>query len=291
MAKEEQKRPKLKVKSTYISTIISTSLVLFLLGLLAMILLNAKTLSDYVKENIGVSLYLKEDVKESQIESLRESLRAKDFTARINYTSKEQAAQIMEDELGEDFVEFLGYNPLSASIDVFMTSAYAVPDSIKWIEAELKRSPLVKEVVIQKDLISEVNENVQKIGLVLLVFSLLLLIVVIALINNTIRLAIYSKRFLIKTMQLVGATSGFIRRPFVSRGILNGIISSFIAILLLLAVLYSVQQNIPEFVELQNINDYLILFSLVVLMGILISWVSTALAVRKFLRIQSGDLY
>jgi len=291
MAKEEKQRPKPQVKTTYISTIISTSLVLFLLGLLSMILLNAKSLSDYVKENIGVSLYLKEDVSDTQISALRESLRKKDYTARIEFTSKEQAAQIMEDELGEDFVEFLGYNPLAASIDIYMTAAYAVPDSISWIETELKRSPLVKEVVIQKDLISAVNENVQKIGLVLLVFSLLLLIVVIALINNTIRLAIYSKRFLIKTMQLVGATSGFIRRPFVSRGILNGLISSLIAIALLVGVMYSVQQNIPEFVELQNINVYLILFALVVLMGILISWISTALAVRKFLRLQSGDLY
>ncbi len=291
MAKAEQQRPKPKVRTTYISTIISTSLVLFLLGLLAMILLNAKTLSDYVKQNIGVSLYLKEDVSESQISRLQESLRKKKYTDRIEFTSKETAAKIMEDELGEDFVEFLGYNPLAASIDVYMTAAYAVPDSIKWVESDLKSSPLVKEVVIQKDLISAVNENVQKIGLVLLVFSLLLLIVVIALINNTIRLAIYSKRFLIKTMQLVGATSSFIRRPFVARGILNGIISSLIAIALLLAIIFSVQKNIPEFIELQNFNVYLILFALVLLMGILISWVSTALAVRKFLRLQSGDLY
>lgn len=291
MAKEEQQRPKPKVRTTYISTIISTSLVLFLLGLLSMILLNAKSLSDYVKENIGVSLYLKDEIKEEQLTSLKESLKNKVYTSKIEYTSKEKAAAIMENELGEDFVEFLGYNPLRASIDVYMSAAYAVPDSMKWIEAELKRSPLVKEVVVQKDLIAAVNENVQKIGFVLLVFSALLLIVVIALINNTIRLAIYSKRFLIKTMQLVGATSTFIRRPFVIRGILNGIVSSLIAILLLLAVMYSVQQNIPEFIELQNFNVYLILFALVILLGILISWVSTVLAVRKFLRLQSGDLF
>lgn len=291
MAKVEQERPKMKVRTTYISTIISTSLVLFLLGLLAMILINARTLSDYVKENIGVSLYLKDDLTEQQIDALKDALHKRAFTARLDYTSKEMAAEMMENELGEDFVEFLGYNPLAASIDVYMTSAYAVPDSINWIEAELKRSPLVKEVVIQKDLIAAVNDNVQKIGLVLLIFSALLLIVVIALINNTIRLAIYSKRFLIKTMQLVGATSAFIRRPFVLRGILNGTISSLIAIALLLMVMFSVQKNIPEFVELQNFNVYLILFALVVLMGILISWVSTSLAVRKFLRLQSGDLY
>lgn len=291
MAKEEKERSKVRVKTTYISTIISTSLVLFLLGMLAMMLLNAKVLSDYVKENIGFSLYLIEEVKSERLESLKSSLKDKVYSDRIEFTSKEDAAKLLEKDLGEDFVDFLGYNPLTASIDVYLRADYAVPDSISWIEAELKRSPLVKEVVVQRDLITEVNKNIQKISLVLFVFSILLLIVVIALINNTIRLAIYSKRFLIKTMQLVGATSTFIRRPFVSRGILNGFISSLIAIALLLTVMYSVQQNIPEFIELQNINVYLILFALVILMGILISWISTVLAVRKFLRLQSGDLY
>ncbi|MAY84658.1 MAG: cell division protein FtsX [Flavobacteriales bacterium] len=291
MAKAEPKPSTPKVRTTYISTIISTSLVLFLLGLLAMMLINANALSNYVKENIGFSMYLSDDFSPQQLAALQKSLEARPYTNRLEYTSKEDAAKLMEEDLGEDFVEFLGYNPLTASLDLYLKADYAVPDSISQIEAELNRSPIVKEVVVQKDLISEVNENVNKIGLILFVFSILLLIVVIALINNTIRLAIYSKRFLIKTMQLVGATSGFIRRPFVTRGILNGVISSFIAIALLLGVMYSVQQNLPEFIELQNFNVYLVLFALVVLMGILISWLSTALAVRKFLRVQSGDLY
>lgn len=291
MAKAETQRSTPKVRTTYISTIISTSLVLFLLGMLAMMLINAKALSNYVKENIGFSLYLSDDFSAQQLTALQQSLESKPYTNRLEFTSKEDAANLMEEELGEDFVEFLGYNPLTASLDLYLKADYAVPDSISQIESQLKRSPIVKEVVVQKDLIAEVNENINKIGLVLLVFSILLLIVVIALINNTIRLAIYSKRFLIKTMQLVGATSSFIRRPFVSRGIFNGFISSLIAIALLLAVMYSVKQNLPEFIELQNFNVYLMLFALVVLMGILISWLSTALAVRKFLRIQSGDLY
>ena len=291
MAKAEAQRSTPKVRTTYISTIISTSLVLFLLGMLAMMLINAQALSNYVKENIGFSLYLSDDFSDQQLSALEQSLESKAYTNRLEYTSKEQAAELMEKELGEDFVDFLGYNPLTASLDLYLKADYAEYKSINQIEAELKRSPIVKEVVVQKDLISEVNKNINKIGLVLFVFSILLLIVVIALINNTIRLAIYSKRFLIKTMQLVGATSSFIRRPFVSRGILNGFISSLIAIALLLAVMYSVKQNLPEFIELQNFNVYLMLFALVVLMGILISWLSTALAVRKFLRIQSGDLY
>jgi len=291
MAKAESQRSTPKVRTTYISTIISTSLVLFLLGLLAMMLINAKALSNYVKENIGFSMYLHEDFSDQQLADLQKSLEARPYTNRLEFTSKEEAAKLMEEDLGEDFVEFLGYNPLTASLDLYLKADFAVPDSINRIEVELKRSPIVKEVVVQKDLITEVNKNINKIGLVLFIFSILLLIVVIALINNTIRLAIYSKRFLIKTMTLVGATSGFIRRPFVSRGILNGFISSLIAIILLLAVMFTVNENLPEFIELQNFNVYLLLFALVVLMGILISWLSTALAVRKFLRVQSGDLY
>jgi cell division transport system permease protein len=291
MAKEEKKSAGVKVKTSYVSTIISISLVLFVLGLLGVILLNAKQLSDHVKENIGFSLYLKDDLSNEQIAQLKDILQGKKYTNRIEYIDKEQAAEMLKKDLGEDFVDFLGYNPLTGSIDLYLKSDFAEEGTITLIEGELKKMPAVKEVVYQKDLLSVVNANVQKIGVILLGFSLLLLIVVIALINNTIRLAIYSKRFLIKTMQLVGATGGFIRRPFVARGVFNGIVSGIIALLLLSAVLYSLDKNIPEFFELQNFNVYLLLYAFVVVLGVLISWVSTSLAVRKFLRIQSGDLY
>ena len=172
-----------------------------------------------------------------------------------------------------------------------MNAAYAHPDSIGWIEANLARNPQILEVSYQKDLISAVNSNVRKIGAILLGFSLLLLIVVIALINNTIRLAIYSKRFLIKTMQLVGATGGFLRRPFVWRGIVNGFVSALIAIALLSGVIYSVAQNMPDLLDIADLELYGILGAGVIVLGVLISWISTSLAVRKFLRIQSTDLY
>jgi cell division transport system permease protein len=291
MAKQENQKSAIKVSTNYISTIISISLVLFMLGVLGIILLNAKKISDHVKENIGFSLYLKEGLSENDISRLQQVLEAKEYTNRIEYINKEEAAEIMKKELGEDFVEFLDFNPLSGSVDLYLNAAYAEEGSAKLIENELKRLPAIKMVDYQMDLIAAVNKNVKKIGLVLLGFSVLLLIVVIALINNTIRLAIYSKRFLIKTMQLVGATGGFIRRPFVARGVLNGFLSGVIAIVLLSGVMYSIKSNLPEFFELQNFNVYGILFGLVVLLGILISWVSTSLAVRKFLRMQSGDLY
>lgn len=291
MAKEDKQKTTMKVKTNYVSTIISISLVLFMLGLLGLVILNAKQISDHVKQNIGFSLFLDESISPQEVEKIQESLKNKAYSNRIEYIDKDQAAAMLKEDLGEDFVDFLGYNPLTGSIDLYLNADYAEMDSIKWIAKELKSYKKVKEVTYQQDLLSEVNNNIQKISLVLLGFTVLLLIVVIALINNTIRLAIYSKRFLIKTMQLVGATGGFIRRPFVARGVLNGVLSALIAILLLLGVLYWVSRNIPELMELQNFNVYLILFSSVIVLGILISWISTSLAVRKFLRMQSGDLY
>lgn len=291
MANQDKKKTGIKVKTSYVSTIISISLVLFMLGMLGIILLNAKLISDHVKENIGFSLYLKDDLSSSELNNLQALLESKEFTKRIEYIDKEQAAELLREDLGEDFIDFLDYNPLMASIDLYLKADYAEESSISLINTELKKLPAVKQVEYQKDLISAVNANIQKIGFVLLGFSILLLIVVIALINNTIRLAIYSKRFLIKTMQLVGATGGFIRRPFVARGMLNGLLSGIIAIILLLGVMYSLGNNIPEFFELQNFNVYFILFASVIVLGILISWISTSLAVRKFLRMQSGDLY
>jgi len=291
MSKTEKHSAEIKVKTSFVSTIISISLVLFLMGLLGLIVINAKKISEHVKENIGLSLYLSEDINNSQLQKLKDLINAKPYTNRMEYVGKEEAAEMLKRDLGEDFVDFLGYNPLSASIDVYLKADFAEEANIEAIASELKHLSKVKEVVYQKDLLAEVNTNIRKIGLVILGFSVLLLIVVVALINNTIRLAIYSKRFLIKTMQLVGATSSFIRRPFVGRGILNGIVSGIIASLLLLGVIFSIKQNLPEFLELQNFNIYLILFVSIIVLGILISWISTSLAVRKFLRIQSGDLY
>ncbi|NBG64618.1 cell division protein FtsX [Acidiluteibacter ferrifornacis] len=291
MSKEEKKVARKSIRTSYISTIISISLVLFMLGLLGLIILNAQKLSNHVKENIGFSIFLHENTTVEQAAKIQETLNKQAYVKRTKFINKEEAAKLLQQDLGEDFVQFLGYNPLLASIDVNMNAAYAHPDSIGWIEASLARNPQILEVSYQKDLISAVNSNVRKIGAILLGFSLLLLIVVIALINNTIRLAIYSKRFLIKTMQLVGATGGFIRRPFVWRGIVNGFVSALIAIALLSGVIYSVAQNMPDILDIADLELYGILGAGVIVLGVLISWISTSLAVRKFLRIQSTDLY
>lgn len=291
MSKENNKVARKSIRTSYISTIISISLVLFMLGLLGLIILNAQKLSDHVKENIGFSIFLNEDVTTEMAKKIQSELEQLSYVKKTKYIDKEEAAKLLKQDLGEDFVGILDYNPLMASIDVNLMAAYAHPDSIGWIENSLKKNANIKEIAYQKDLISAVNKNVRKIGIILLGFSILLLIVVIALINNTIRLAIYSKRFLIKTMQLVGATGGFIRRPFVMKGIVNGIVSALIAIALLAVVIYSVMQSMPDIVNLTDYNIYAILAVSVIVLGILISWISTSLAVRKFLRIQSADLY
>lgn len=293
MSEEKEKSSVKRYGSTNISTIVGMSLVLFVLGLLGMILLNAKMLSDYAKENIGFAIYLNKNVKEADVIQLKKTLDAEIYVKSTQYIDEERAVEILREDLGEeeDFMDFLEYNPLLASIDIKLNPEYAHLDSLNIFESRLLENPQIHEVDIRKDLAVLINENVQKISLILLCFTGLLLIIAIGLINNTIRLTIYSQRFLIKTMQLVGATHGFIRRPFVFKGIVNGIISALLAILFLYGVFYLTQQNLPELIDLQNIELYLSLFTIVMMLGILISWFSTSLAVSKYLRAQTGDLY
>ena len=293
MAEDQEKRSGRRYGSTNISTIIGMSLVLFMLGLLGLILLNAKKLSDYAKENIGFAIYLNKNVKEADVIQLKKTLDAEVFVKSTEYIDEDRAVEILKEELGEeeDFMTFLEYNPLLASIDIRLNPEYAHPDSLTKFESQLLENPQIHEVDIRKDLAVLINENVQKISLLLSGFSALLLIIAVGLINNTIRLSIYSQRFLIKTMQLVGATHGFIRRPLVLKGIVNGIISALFAIILLYGIFYLTQKNIPELVDLQNLELYLTLFGIVIVLGVLISWFSTSLAVTKYLRAQTGDLY
>ena len=229
MASQEEKFAKRRLRSSYFSTIVSISLVLFVLGIVGLILLNAKKLSDHVKENIGFSVILKDNVKEVDVIKLQKRLDAAIYIKETNYVNKEEAAIEFNQEHGEDFVEFLGYNPLPSSIDVKLQAIYAHPDSIIWIKQEIVEDVKVKEVWYHESLLEAVNKNVKTISIILLGFSGLLLVIAIALINNSIRLTIYSKRFLIRSMQLVGATKGFIRRPFVWKGIGHGVYAAILA--------------------------------------------------------------
>ena len=293
MSKQE-KYVKRRLQAASLSTVVSISLVLFMLGLVGMIAMTSEKLSVIVKESIGFSVYLKDKVKEVDIIQLQKSLDATEFVKSSEYISKDEAVKILKEELGpdEDFVSFLdGYNPLPASIDVVLNAQYANPDSIQWIEKKIKETEIVKEVVYSKSLVHLVNENVKKISLFILIFSVLLFTVAIALINNTIRLSLYSKRFLIKTMQLVGATKSFIRRPFLIRVILHGIYASIIAISMLIGVLYLAQKEIPDLIKFQDVEIIGTLFITVFALGIIISWLSTLLAVRKYLKLKTDELY
>jgi len=291
MSKKEATITKRRLRSSYITSIISISLVLFLLGLLGLLVLNAKRLSDYVKENIGFSVILKENVKEVDVILLQKSLDASEYVKSTKYITKEQAAEELKNDLGEDFIEFLGFNPLLASIEVHLYADYANTDSIKVIEQHLKQFEPIKEVFYQKSLVSLVNENINKISLIILVFSGMLLLVAITLINSTIRLSVYSKRFIINTMQLVGATRGFIRRPFLYKSAGNGIIAAFIALGFLSGVLYLAQKEFRDIVSFQDVEIVGVLFLAILLFGIIISWISTFFAVSKFLRMNVDKLY
>lgn len=261
------------------------------MGLLGLIILHAQKISDYVKENIGFSIIMKDDVKEADILQLQKSLDAAEFVKLTEYITKEQAAEDLQNDLGEDFISFLGYNPLLPSIEVKLNALYANNDSLMVIEQRLLEDENIKEVLYQKSLVHLVNENIRKVSALLLAISALFLFIAIALINNTIRLAVYSKRFIIKSMQLVGATQSFIRKPFIIKGVTQGIVSSFLTIGFLAASLYWAQNELPELVDLQDIDMFLILFGFVIILGFIITWVSTFFAVRKYLRIKTDYLY
>ena len=291
MEEFEESTSSRKTKTIYVSTVISIALVLLMTGLLGLILVHAKNLSNYVKENIVLNIIVNEGAKEVDITALQKQLDANTYVLKTQYVSKELAARNLTKDLGEDFVEFLGYNPLLSSIDVYLKADYANNATIQTFTSQLGRNPLVKEVIYQKSLIDMVNQNIRGIGLVILAFAGILLIIAVALINNTIRLAIYSQRFLIKSMQLVGATRNFIRKPFLAYGILHGLLAGLIAIILLLLTLYFAQKQVPEMIILRNWFEFSLVFLGVISIGILISGLSTYFAVSKFLRLKIHDLY
>ena len=291
MRNKKNKSLNKKIVSSSVSVIISLSLVLFVVGLLSLVLINAQKLSNYIKENIGFSIMIKEDVKEIEVIEFNKILDAEDFTKSTRFISKEQATKELEDDLGEDFVNFLGYNPIKASIDVKLNSSYANNDSLQNISKRLEKSDVVYEVFYQKNLIKKLNINVGKISFFLICISLILFFIAFALINNTIRLSVYSKRFIIRTMRLVGAENSFIQKPFLITGVYQGLYSAIFAIFMLIGSIQLIQ---TETASILNINDLQIIglvFIVLFCSGILISGTSTFFAVRKFIYLNEGELY
>lgn len=280
-----------KLKTSSVTVVISLALVLFMLGLLGLVVINAKKLSNHIKENVGFQVVLKDTTTQAELDILKQEMSSSAFTKEVAYISKDEAAKKLQKDLGEDFITFLGYNPLLSSLDVKLNSDYANIDSLSGFEKQIMQKHFVKEVIYHKDMIKQVNENAKVISFYILIFSGLLLVVAIALINNTIRLSIYAKRFLIRTMYLVGATQGFIRMPFILKGVRQGVIAGILAGLLLAGFLVLSTRYIPDLLQLQDPNLLALLFGGIVALGILISGLSAALSVSRYLRLKTDDLY
>jgi cell division transport system permease protein len=280
-----------KLKTSSVTVVISLALVLFMLGLLGLVVINAKKLSNHIKENVGFQVVLKDTTTTAELDILKQEISSSAFTKQVDYISKDEAAKKLQKDLGEDFITFLGYNPLLSSLDVKLNSDYANIDSLSSFEKQIMQKHFVKEVIYHKDMIKQVNDNAKVISLYILIFSGLLLVVAIALINNTIRLSIYAKRFLIRTMYLVGATQGFIRMPFILKGVRQGVIAGLLAGFLLAGFLVLSTNYIPDLLQLQDPNLLAALFAGIVALGVLISGLSAALSVSRYLRLKTDDLY
>lgn len=291
MIHDENKYTSRRLRSTTISTVVSISLILFTLGLLGLLILDAKKISDYVKEHIQLVVFLNDNPDPVEVSAMKDLLEKSAFAKSVRYVSKEEALDSLKQSLGENAVSMLDNNPLPASFDIKMKAAYANSDSLSGVVKRLSSSPLVREVSYQENEIGLLNKNLKTIGLVILIFSGLLFIIAFALINHMVRLSIYSKRFLIKSMQLVGATKGFIRKPFIKRGFVNGLYSGIIACILLGGLMYLINMEINDLARLQDLQTTILLFSAVILTGLFISGISTFFAVRKYLRLTTDDLY
>jgi cell division transport system permease protein len=282
---------RIRLNSSYLTLVISVSLVLFLLGVLGMVLINARELSDYLKESISFWVMVDDQAKEPDIRMLQKDLDAKPYVKSTEYVSKEAAAAKMKKELGEDFITFLGDNPLPPTIDVYLYAPYTNPDSVAKIEKYVREYPFVKEVYYQESLLFLINENVKKITLFLLVISTFLFLIALTIINNTIRLSVYSRRFLIRTMQLVGATRAFIRKPFIIQSAIHGLLAALVAMSLLMGLLYLIEKQFLLMFSFERTYLLLLLGASIILTGVLINVISTFFSVNRYLSISEDKLY
>jgi len=289
--KVQHQNLKNRIFRSYMTSTVSIAMVLFLIGLLGVVLLNAERLARYVRENIGVTLVLKDDAKEPDIAELQKALKATSFVKSVEYVDKETAAEKLKIELGEDFTGFLGYNPLLSALDVKLRAEYTTPEKLSLLEKKFMDYPQVREVTFQRDMVSIINENVQKIGLVLIFFSALLLFIFFSLINNTIRISIYSQRFIINTMLLVGATDSFIRAPFIKRSVKYGILGALAANTLLVILMLYYASELTGIIGSDDFQIFGVVFVADLLIGVLISWGSTYMAVNKFIRLKFDELF
>ncbi|WP_209401776.1 ABC transporter permease [Pseudozobellia sp. WGM2] len=291
MGKSFEQYQKQKLISSYFSVALSIGLVLFLLGILGLLVLNTKKMADHFKEQITISVFLKDEAKESEVDQLQKTLLQTEHTKAAIYVSKEEAAKQHSEEIGEDFQDFLGYNPLKNSIDVQLKADFVTPEQIAEIAENLSAKTYVEEVSYDKPLVGLLSENVKRISFWILVASGIFTFIAFLLINSSIRLSIYSKRFIIKTMQMVGATKGFIRRPFLWTNIKLGMLGAFIAAAVLGIVLFYLDKNFPELELFKEVEILGMLFGAIFLLGVLISLICTFFATQRFLNLRTDELY
>jgi cell division transport system permease protein len=282
---------KARTRTAGISTVIGIGLVLFMLGVLGFVVLNAQALERYFKENVRVELFLKRDLKEVDVMQFRKELDTEPFARETRYVTADEAAELLKQDLGEDFLGVLGDNPLLPSVELLLNADHAQPDSMRWIVEHFKQDPRVQEVAYNATVVENIDANMRRLGLLVLGFTVLLLLIAIALINNTIRLAIYSKRFLIRTMHLVGATQWFIKKPFLGQSFWQGIIGALLAVGMLVGLLQLVQHYMPDVLAFTDMPTLAVVFGAVLLLGLIISLLSTWFAVGRYLRMNSEDLH
>ncbi|MDF1517441.1 MAG: permease-like cell division protein FtsX [Lutibacter sp.] len=285
------KYQKKRLRSSYLSVIVSIALVLFLVGLLGLIVLKTNSITKHFKEKVAITVFLNDNAKDNDVETLQAELRKEEYAKTVTYISKEEAAKIYSADIGENFLEFLGENPLKNAIDISLKSEFVTPEIMAGIEKELVLRSIVSEVTYDKPLIELLSKNINRLSLWMLIFSALFALIAVVLINGSIRLSVYSKRFTIKTMQMVGATKSFIRGPFIWQSVKLGIIGALVSIVGLVAFISYLNKNIPELELFSDVNILGIVFAGIIGLGILITWLSTFFATQRFLNLRSDELY
>ena len=287
----EEKYQKRKLLTTYISAMLTNLIVVFLTGLLGLLLFNTKKVADYFKEQISVTVYFKDNSKPIEIQQFQKSIKFQETTKSVIYTSKEEASKIYAQEIGEDYMEFLGYNPLESSIDIYFNAQFVKPELIQEISEKLSNYDFISEIKYDQPLLMMLDKNINRIRIWILLSSCFLIILAIFLINSSIRLSIYSKRFAIKTMQLVGATKWFIQKPFLIKYLKIGLASSSLSIILLYLIFQKLQSEIPELNLLQEKFSIILILTIVFSFGLSITLISTFFATKRFLNLKSDEIY
>ena len=280
-----------RLLNSYFSVVLSITFVLFLLGVLGLFLINGKKIASHFKEQIAMSIYLKDNAKDIEITQLQKKIQLDSATKSINFITKEEAAEKYIRDIGEDFLEFLGYNPLLNSIDINFNSNYVNTTNLEKRKKEIESIDFVDEVVYDNPLVKLLDENIKKITLILLFITSIFVLIAVILINSSIRLSIYSKRFLIKTMQLVGATKSFVRKPFIWNHVRLGIISSIVSLIALSIIIVQLDNYLPELKIFQEANELIFLFIGIISLGIGITALSTFFATQKYLNLKSNSFY